>query len=600
MTSLAILAVWLLSATPQDQEPLSQNFELKAGSGNVYMGGGIRAEFKVEFKFLGVKSDPFLGAYACTNSCKGQKHLAHPECDTSCDIACESNHVRGPILPTWVQPNEKGWEEAIKAAEAHGLKGSLANQFYWHVVRRGGGEVQGPGVQLKWRCWNKTPCSTSKRCIKYNVYSRVVHVKISREQTAPDGTMTVTPGGQFDAAWTELWVPTEEFVELPPVVNCRCSVVKSIKDGGDFDEPTPTPPHPGQPPTEEYIEPKTPLIEDLEPPNSPGLEPIGFEGPVIGTDENGIPVSPNVLQQFNFKITLDDMNGGEVTCENPFPVPFDFWIPAGSVCDTDNDGVQDCLIIRPCVINLPSLSIFSPDGPVRVTAKLRTMCMELSKHEPSKSTKFSLMPNSDPVLARIGHQISRSRFIGSWDQAKIWIYTDGATYEDIQKRLLPAPGKGSYARALYEAAVAGTNFDAPKWSKCIEPTLLTAYGSKGATVWLAHRIARTPARLSTWVRSGASEMAQLLGPSATEQEAHHFARVVSIFAASQNVEAQRAAIAIMSAVPSAAREKLAKETLMSFWLLCLSEDKAIAGQALKLLNAWNPPEKEIILLNVPK
>lgn len=119
-------------------------------------------------------------------------------------------------------------------------------------------------------------------------------------------------------------------------------------------------------------------------------------------------------------------------------------------------------------------------------------------------------------------------------------------------------------------------------------------------MWLAHRIARTPARLSTWVRSGAGEMAQLLGPSATEQEAHHFARVVSIFAASQNVEAQRAAIAIMSAVPSAAREKLAKETLMSFWLLCLSEDKAIAGQALKLLNAWNPPEKEIILLNVPK
>ena len=228
------------------------------------------------------------------------------------------------------------------------------------------------------------------------------------------------------------------------------------------------------------------------------------------------------------------------------------------------------------------------------------MCMEMTKHEPSPTANCRLVPSKDIVLARIAGQISKTRFRGPWDQAKVWAYTDGATYSEINKRLLPAPGKGRYANGLYEIWLAGGDFNDAKLKRCVEPSLLTQYGSEAATKWLAFELLKHPEQLGTWSKGGANEMADLVSADSDKTDVRHFVRICDIFAASEVPQAQAAALDFMSAVPASSRDKLTSSFLLPVWTLCWSKDKAISDRAVQLLNGWNPPEKEFILLNMPK
>lgn len=610
----------------QDQGPLPQRAEIKMDPGAAYLGNGLRAEFKFYTEYEKINSAH--ASIACLHHCRGKKHLVHEECDTSCDETCPMGHLQYVVTADFMPENDAinpyARMMSLGASEnaAYGVQRRMFEKIYQHRHDH--------DVTFKWACWNQTPCSYQLRLPRFNEYQVSVGMTVSKEAVDADGKQTVTKVDEFSFRIGTFLVPTDKFVEAKPYVYCNCRVINEIDDGGDFEKPKAKtagggggandggqtgggstgggstgggskgspPPDAGDPPVPPIELP--PPDSPFSPPSGPGFPPLIFPGPSMGKDGGDGGIGQGVMDQFNLVVSLEDMNQGTVTATNPFPKEMFIFIPAGTTVDTDEDGVQDCMIIRDAMLDMPAADFRFPYPLGEVTKPIRVMCMEMSKGEPTKATKFRLSPTADPVIQRIGRQINQSRIVGPWDQAKVWIYTDGATYADIQQKLIPPPSRARYARGLFELYQAGADFSSPKLKTCVEPGLLCDFVSDDATRWLAFKVLEDPARLESWSRRGAADMAKLLAADALAGSVKHFVRVVNILASSDVPAGHRAAVAIMSAVPEASRAKLAGAFQTPFWMLCLSNDKAVSEPALKLLEAWNPKDKAFILANVPK
>ncbi len=85
---------------------------------------------------------------------------------------------------------------------------------------------------------------------------------------------------------------------------------------------------------------------------------------------------------------------------------------------------------------------------VQQSARMRTMCMNMSLKEPAPNVMYFPYRASDPMLRELARKMDESSFRGPWDQARTWIYTDHATMDEINKRMSPPLSVGQYAMGL--------------------------------------------------------------------------------------------------------------------------------------------------------
>lgn len=181
---------------------------------------------------------------------------------------------------------------------------------------------------------------------------------------------------------------------------------------------------------------------------------------------------------------------------------------------------------------------------------MRVLCMNMEKKEPAAGVKYYPYRPKDPVISALAKLMDQANFRGPWDQARLWIYTDKATYEQVNERLVNGVGQSAYLMALADVAFAGGLDDKMlKDPKYVKPEFMLGSGAPSyARTWLMETLdAFHPKKAGEWLKSNAATMLQLVGPKADQADNQHLADTLRRMTSFTAPEDREAALRFMSA-----------------------------------------------------
>lgn len=254
----------------------------------------------------------------------------------------------------------------------------------------------------------------------------------------------------------------------------------------------------------------------------------------------------------------------------------------GTVLWSSNPKVQDEAVILGAIRTTFSFDWSESDFDAP-SAPLRTMCINMAKEQPDASTKFHVGGIHDFTLMRLCQQIANTRNRGPWDQAKLWIWTDNASYASIKEKLIPAPTPAQYREALYDILRTGqTTARQSQLVKLLQPSMLMSVGTNpNALVWAVQQSLRndpkgTVSALS--VPSGSIESQPDFGPE-------HVRTVVRALLTSRNEVAADAMTAfLLKGVPPTVRPKVKdSEELKALYMWTMMADSKRSAAAKSII-----------------
>ncbi|MBS1717165.1 MAG: hypothetical protein JSS72_05485 [Armatimonadetes bacterium] len=405
----------------------------------------------------------------CTSACQGGKHKEHKECDTSCDKACTVDH-----------------------------KKELKAMSHFAPIGRGQGRANGRQIREKVTAIAK---DMDIEAIAY--WNLGTSDKVAEIQKAMKEKIKVDPGHPSkDKPCTSVAM---RYVERPYTLNVQVNISVIVRDVTGKKETIRS---------DEinlncgsvYVTDPTPLLTDTvnclckeeKPKTATGLPRIWD-----GSTYDGF-LADNSLEGYNHlsgyvNITGQNMNYctvglGEMTqlCE----------FPAGTIFVPDDGSSQRMVLSQDVFMTNPRwgplasmIPGFTQDSP---PMKVRVLCTQMGLHEPSSRTHFRPAVSVDPVVAQLARMTAASHFHGPWDQMRMWIHTDRASYDQIKTRLIPCPGGGRYRELAEDVYKVETD---PAASAAIEKNItadiLFQPGTReDAVYWAAEMVAsRDPGSL---------------------------------------------------------------------------------------------------------
>lgn len=518
------------------------------------------------------------------NKCKGKVHFAHEQCDLSCDERdLGLKKYRIPPAPIGDEISGNFYDQATADSKKFGfpdvftalLKGDMENT---QKIMDGQQYV----AKGEMPAWNEKACTKAIRSPIYKRYT--LHVKYRFYRLSPDGK-----GGQFPTNGptkeSDLWevlIPVPgKFADSSQVL-CACAVLKEQTGTGE------------------------------NPEHSSAVKPVGeqqYAGLYTGPSEQSF-IPTTTLESCNFTVSCPDMNRALVTAMNPTTMPLTIYIGPGTEFDPDEDDYQDMILITPITLQLAPKTwtriplTMSSDGSLGGdSAEGRVLCINLHKKQPEARVHYRVrLPKSD-ALAKMAAYTAKERVRGNWTQTRFWIVSDAATYDDVQKVLLPAPSKGLYLRSLYEAATqAGLDMSDPKFAACAQPELLTGGASTlNSSRWLIRTLSQTgrSGELVSWLGSNHEALSQLLGDSSVDRERQHYADLVHALCMAGEVSLKTEGLALATAVPEARRAEFVKfGGLTGVAAILLSDDQALVAKAVDVAALYRSPELVVPLFNL--
>ncbi|MFM9872221.1 MAG: hypothetical protein ACKVQS_02005 [Fimbriimonadaceae bacterium] len=168
--------------------------------------------------------------------------------------------------------------------------------------------------------------------------------------------------------------------------------------------------------------------------------------------------------------------------------------------------------------------------PQQNASSMRVLCMNMEKLEPAKGVKYLPYRPSDPVFATLAKNMDDSRFRGPWDQARLWIYTDKATIERVNEKLVGGVSSAGYLMALADVNWAGGLDERMlKDANYIKPEFMLGAGAPDyATNFLMNTLdSLHPKKAGEWLKKNSNSLLQLAGPDAEETHRNHLVTVTS-------------------------------------------------------------------------
>jgi len=405
--------------------PIPENANITVGSTGIVF-ARVNVEFYVQTEVGGTSE---VWSNVCGNICQGPPppHKTHKECDLFCDAPCESTHKFEALAHTgfsgWgLQQVEKPFTEAFAQAADLFRKRNMpvdSNLDWLTSIRDTYISKANEMAEKEMFVYEpkhlgrnpSTPCLWGKFTVfaeRERVVAKIMKDLVFQE-TKNGELVTVYEMPMGD----DVYIPVTDAGEVigstvvESGVRCLC--------GGE----------------------ETALMED---------EPaIG-----LGNTWKSFPISnPNA----NYQALVKNMKWGEaqVTAQGESMTACTFnisgdpmaqlYLPAGTLLVPDNNRDQVMMVIE----NYNS-SLVAGINPFQ--DQVRVACTQMGKDEPTSKTKFAIASPTDGNLKRLAQYTVNSRFRGAWDQVRMWIYTDGATYDEIAKKMTPMVAKPTYLQEL--------------------------------------------------------------------------------------------------------------------------------------------------------
>ena len=558
----------------------------------------------------------------CINRCKGQKHLAHPSCDFSCDDRCTRLH-RLTERPFSGFPQE--WTSFLprdlnSAAGQFGTSfdANAVAQAIYEQITAGAEHDDRYKVEFNSACWNDKPCSRSTKSLTRRYLRVVLDWQYYRFDTRPDGSKARVQGpkGQLSTLY---FIPLNRPMRAHLEVLCSCDVVRRIPEErsslrqieGRSPKTTPgarpagsmTPPAPG---------PGSVLPATWE--QSPFR--VGF----IGTSyKEGTPIDGEFIKKVGLKAICPNLSTCQLTATNPTDKPLTFTVCAGVVfiCIPGNgEGAQDTILVQDLRFNLPPLgsqTLYAqigrvgsrdPNAPTPMPLEGRVLCLNIAKRAPTKDDVFGIALPQNEELALIAKKGGAQLVQGPWDQARIWIVSDAATLAMVDERMNPPVGAPFYLRSMQEAAEWGNvDFGNERYRRCLEPKLALAIEAGPKAVrWFAETMMRVdPMGFTQFVNEHLADFAAKCAPGRTSDHVERIVALASGLLASQDASGHVTAIALLEkGIPEAARKDFATFRSMPALntFLMSSSDEANVGELLRLASELKPKYLATGCLNV--
>jgi hypothetical protein len=391
--------------------------------------------------------------------------------------------------------------------------------------------------------------------------------------------------GNHEGTVAELWYAQQNPIKESDGVLCKC---KSV------------PPTPDKP---TYVDPGKPGDE---------VPPVPADDGCEYTDENDKPVCP-----FDDQVVMEAIGQGlgEVILkvDNRCPYDLEVYVPPGCELVPEDAGTQIMTCTEGLNLALPSRStryvwirVRTGDNPLAalfvdpVEGKLKVACTQIAKSQPTSSTRFKLKPSSDGRLRTVIDQPSGSSFFANTvTQARVWIYKDGTTREQINKVMIPGVTEGMYLNALHGLARSGVELTSTKYRKCLDPKLLNSpTASKESTLWFYNFLERMdPKSGDKLLNQAKSECSRILSASPERIDVRHVAHLALAMTESPAKEGRAAGIEVLAmAVPDALQLDFLNEGALEVMRQAMTYgEDAEALKAIEIAKNYRKPEVKELL-----
>lgn len=195
------------------------------------------------------------------------------------------------------------------------------------------------------------------------------------------------------------------------------------------------------------------------------------------------------------------------------PCSGEAWFPPGTLWLPDTPGYQPMTTSVGMRFPITDFVAGINGSDLQSNRRMRTHCLDMTLKEPEPGVKYYPFAQPNPVIDNLAQITNASRFRGPWDQARIWQYTDMATFKQISERLFPNIPLSQYVDNLLAVSKAGgyQGMDMAKNNQ-FEPLLLTAVDAspKALGFVIGQLEASKATELSRWLSGGAEEMEELI------------------------------------------------------------------------------------------
>ncbi|MCH8274986.1 MAG: hypothetical protein IH851_09370 [Armatimonadetes bacterium] len=537
-----------------------------------------------------------LDSLACVLACQGKKHLAHQQCDLTCDKACTTLHTITLKPIVWGRRNEFS-EDLVKKIytksgdiKADRLRLRMIGHWGDDAMKNAADSFRKGDLRKKMTYnyksghWNEKPCSSSSRVFKYRIWE----VRVKWTVTFRDGTSI-----SGDSLMSTLEIPEHKYFPGNEIVQCKCAIAQRY----------------GMAPSGSMIELRGTVEED---PGNNTTNPGGVFIDPKGMGEYAFATGDD-YEVYNVKFECQDLNTFTISAMNPTWDSVIFAVLPGTQLESADSGYQDMQSITRVEFVLSGMSSISVSVPVSGPAmpienetepfKGRVACLNMDKKEPRPGIEYTPTISTDSRLTQLAYYAAAQRFRGPWDQARLWIYTDAATRDEINKRLFPPITEGRYLQGLYDLhRVAMGDMEDVRYRQCMDPALLIGQSApKEATAWFIDTMSEmNPSGLASWIKRNPGAFAHLFASDAEEWYLDHGVTVANRLCSSGNNEVAVSGLDfIMRAVPESGRAAFEeKGGLDQAGLLLTADDVELVAAELGVFEVYRPLGTRYLLMNM--
>lgn len=544
--------------------------EHRDANGNVEGTEFVHLEYDVSSRIVPLGPDgdyPWTYVF-CTRECQGTKHKKHSECDLSCDKQCTKDHhltMKGAYYE--LRNNMSQMEKESAGLNQKGSAGAAATPDWSsavsHALKAAEKDAQKQVVD-ETPAHLTTPCTWDDRTYGYHTSQfqvKAVMRKVGFYMSKGVKTPIDSVVGTQEGAVCLLYYPSKDPLSEFSLTFCKC---------------------------ERFVFPKTPP--------DPGVTDGPTDGGVGWRTPGGEPVIP---EDGKVEVTAHgkDLNEAEIDVENHTGGDLKVLIYPGLLLISDDDGTQTMVVLEFLSVLVPNgattripVSAGPSDSYAPTAIKPHVVCTEISKHEPTPSTKMHLSAAKDDHLSQLCRMFANDNLhFGGLDQTRAWIYLSHSTRDEINQRLFPRVTAGTYLNALSDVASTGVDVEAPEYRPCTDLSLLEGATARQKAVewfvryWEGH----DPKSLISFAGRLVDHEKQVLA-SGDAAETRHAAHLAAVFLTSTEPELRDAGLRILSeAVPEAKRDEVVTDGgLTGVWDSLSSGDEGEVGKALAIVDLY--------------